>query len=92
MGNHRNSLDEEIILKWLNIPLSKTFPCGKNHKDILTINNDDKSLDSHETKDFKATIKKDIPGQPLFSGEFLLVIFSFNLLQFAPLIILGFLR
>ena len=28
-------------------------------------------------------------GQPLFSGEFLLVIFSFNLLQFAPLIILG---
>ena len=60
MSNYRNSLDEEVILKWLNIPLSKTFPCGEKHKDILIIGDKDKSLDPHETKEFKATIKKNI--------------------------------
>ena len=61
MGNYRNSLDERVVLNWLNIPLSKTFPCGKRHKDILIIDNKNKSLDPHKTKDFKATIKGDMP-------------------------------
>lgn len=67
MGDHRNSLDKRVILKWLNIPLSETFPCGNNHKDILTIDRSDNYLDPHETKRFKATIKGDM-SQLYFSN------------------------
>lgn len=75
MGDHRNSLDKKVVLKWLNIPLSAMFPCGKNHKHILTLDGADNSLDPHKTKKFKATMKGDMP-QLYFS--------NFRQYRFAP--------
>ena len=61
MGNYRNSLDKRIILKWLEIPFAPTFPYGKKYKHVLSLNDFDNSLNSHETKEFKATIKGNMP-------------------------------
>ena len=68
MGEHRNSLDEKVILTCLMVPLRRTILYSKKRKFTFFIDIDDRSLEPHIPKKFQALLKTEIPQ--LFASSF----------------------
>ena len=68
MGEHRNSLNEKVILKCLMVSKKKTLLYSEKYKFTFYINVDDRSLDPHKPKNFQAISKTENPQ--LFTSKF----------------------